>query len=311
MRRNSLAYSLFIVTLSGCGCPSHPALNDCARKSWMVVNWKLQVVNVQTGELSTLAPFVDSVAGKPPPGVEPYSLISPGGRYVARIADGNSLCVIDVGNRVKRLFLPPGTGRKLSSDIAWSPDEKRLLCYSYYPATRETRDEPKRGRLFVLSLDERRWTELGGAGWILRRRGFPCVTPAAWEDEHTVIFVTGEDIKRFDLKHKRLETIGKGSDAYSLGPGMWLFKPDDEALTPFVLVKDAGTTGTRRESKLIRGMVMNGRPIVSPDRRYFLFIQTYLTSIWGNAAIGQNLGIYDVGCDTMSCLVRGNGQGMA
>ncbi len=303
---NWCALPLLLGAFMGCG--SLAVSSDLAEEG-IVVSPSGHILDFQKPEVIPLGPLVQSIIGYAES--EPYfsprieswlhgALPSPNGRFVALLHRNNrDVCIVDLRSRKAM------TVERIDKDRdvylgGWNPDGDRLLCLGRTTTlVGDAAEDRHRGHLFVLEHGEKGWSwqKLAEAGEVSVKRGREPLTGSCWTDNDAIVFTNGGRITRYDLREKRSIVGPEGHSAYSCGKDKLLFRLADQStfFFPFVMT----TWHSRRPTGPVvemwgNGVVMNGRPIVSPNGEKIVFVSKEMVSVFGHAGIRPRLCTYDL-----------------
>lgn len=302
-RRSSCSALLCLIWIGVCGCGEAEVVGTSRLQGWLILDSELNSLDLKTGRVRTLAPYVRSILRRKDDGKTVQYSPSPQGRYLVCWTDDGEVWVVDFKTEsCRRMARPPGTYVSLGP-IAWSPSGSRLACLGhkseYDPALSETQGLAV---LFLASIEDDRWTELRDLGSLVEPYGMRAMTEYAWMDESTLLVSSGGQVKSYNTQTGRVRSYAAGHRPIALGPD--LYACDSERWGIFVL------RAAEKETQLTdrRGIAIDHAPAVSPDRRYLLFVNAVFRTVWPiTDVVCWTIAVYDMREQRFQSLFQGRG----
>jgi len=312
------------------GTPIGRAHDD---NGWMLIDPWLNVVPLGSDPGGTLLPSVRSIVREDFLDEAPWwARVSPRGRYVliVRYVPGggfmsrtDSFRVVDVCQRTVQKVAAPDALGIYRYEMAWSPDEKSLVCFSSWH-----RDPNelfwRTGHFYLLRRDGEdgpwSWQKLAGIPKVWGESHSSVLTAGSWESPTTFLFATGvpdvqkdlsrpapHHVYRYDVTTSQVMRLREGLSPVSLGRDRFLYRQYPHWMTWMRLATETTSWGSSKCDELIN--CSTGIPAVSPDRRFVIFRYSKLTSFLGHAAIDESASGYDARDDAY-CRSIGSYQAM-
>ena len=306
-KRSPCSALLCVIWIGVCGCGGAEVVDaevvgTSRLQGWLILDSELHSLDLKTGRVRTLAPYVRSILRRKDDGKTLQYSPSPQGRYLVCWTDDGEVWVVDFKTEsCRRMARPPGTYVSLGP-IAWSPSGSRLACLGYKseydPALSETQGLAV---LFLASIGDDRWTELRDLGPLVEPWGKWVMTEYAWMDDSTLLVSSGGQVKSYNTQTRRVRSYAAGHKPVALGPN--LYACDSERWGIFVL------RTAEKETRLTdrRGIGIGPYPpVVSPDRRYLLFANQGFRTVWPIAdVVCMTVAVYDIREQRFQSLFQG------
>jgi len=302
---------------------ANPLCQDPATANWLIIGPRGDVVDLAQGTMATLKPFLHRVLGDAIDWKTAAFLPSRRGSYIASTTLTTRIWLVNVRDEIYRQVDSPLENCSIMG-MAWSPDERRLLCY----ACRTVTGNIRQGRLFLLSIKDMKWQAIDAAGEVRGPNSGICAD--AWEDDQAFLYGSGGEIWRCDLDIGRCaKVLGSGAVPRSIGPRGFIYRrivegPESTWLKNRVytmaLTSANGEVTEQvplyregRESEGPEPVYLELTPARSPDYRYFIFINRGLNNIpgyesWGPMAV-RDMWLYDTQTRSFSLLLAHNYPG--
>ena len=328
-------------TLAGCAQgtfrDSEISREHTARK-WMLIGPDLSVYDLRQGKVGTLASFARAVTDVGDFGRWWAARVSPQGSYIALMYDPtpadwpeavtSEIWIVDVrGCKAIAVDLPDDLCASVH-EMAWSPDERSLLCFCWQYASKY--EEWRAGRLHLLARTDGgleapwEWQPLPSFGTLYADNATPVITPTSWETQHAFLISAATEfpppqrargqtrckVIRCDLNRMQRHVLRWGLRPVSLGPGRYVYK-NAVGFAPTRLVVEASCSTSQPSERELRGngVNMNEMPVPSPDRRYLLGAQMWLEGHAGFASVGGGVVAYDLCQDRYELFLKGTPSG--